>query len=100
MSRETNTEIFSELYEVIEERRDNPRESSYTSSLLEHEKGVNAVLEKIGEESTEVTLAAKEDDTDELVAESADLIYHLFVLLASKDLELDELVEELEERRG
>jgi len=96
----TDTEIIDELYEVIEDRRDNPREDSYTSSLLEHDKGVNAALEKLGEETTEVTLAAKDDDEDELVHESADLVYHLFVVLAAQGVELEDLLEELEERRG
>lgn len=94
------TQIIEELYEVIEDRRDNPKESSYTSSLLTHEKGENAVLEKIGEESTEVILAAKDDRKEEVVNESADLIYHLLVLLASKDIQLDDLIQELENRRG
>ncbi|MCX2819223.1 phosphoribosyl-ATP diphosphatase [Haladaptatus sp. F3-133] len=94
----TDTDIFEELYEVIEDRRDAPREDSYTSSLLEE--GVDAPLEKLGEEATEVTLAAKNDDTDELVHESADLIYHLYVVLTARDIELEEVVEELEERRG
>ena len=96
----TNTDIIEELYEVIEDRRDNPREDSYTSSLLEHDKGVNAALEKLGEEATEVTLAAKDDDKDELVHESADLVYHLFIVLAARGVELEDLLEELEERRG
>jgi len=94
----TDTEIFDELYDVIEDRRDNPREDSYTSRLLGE--GVDAPLEKLGEEATEVTLAAKKDDTDELVHESADLVYHLFIALAARGVELEELVEELEKRRG
>ncbi|MFP4174896.1 MAG: phosphoribosyl-ATP diphosphatase [Halobacteriales archaeon] len=94
----TDTGIFKELYDVVEDRRDEPREDSYTSSLLEE--GVDAPLEKLGEEATEVTLAAKNDDTDELVHESADLIYHLFVVLAARGVKIEEVVEELEERRG
>jgi phosphoribosyl-ATP pyrophosphohydrolase len=93
-------EVFEELYEVIEDRRDNPREDSYTSGLFEHEKGADAALEKLGEEATEVTLAAKNEDTDELVHESADLVYHLFVVLAAQEVELGEVIEELEKRRG
>jgi phosphoribosyl-ATP pyrophosphohydrolase len=96
----TDTEIIDELYEVIEDRRESPREDSYTSSLLDHDKGINAALEKLGEEATEVTLAAKDDDEDELVHESADLVYHLLVVLAAHDVELEDLLEELEERRG
>ena len=96
----TDTDIVDELYEVIEDRRENPREDSYTSSLFEHKKGINAPLEKLGEEATELTLAAKDDGKEELVHESADLIYHLFVVLAARGVELEELLEELEERRG
>ncbi|XGI83208.1 phosphoribosyl-ATP diphosphatase [Halorutilales archaeon Cl-col2-1] len=97
---DTQAQILRELFEVVEDRRENPSPESYTSSLLEHEKGINAVLEKIGEESTEVVLAAKDDDTGEVVEESADLIYHLLVLLAAKEIQLDDLLDELRERRG
>jgi phosphoribosyl-ATP pyrophosphohydrolase len=93
-------DVFEELYEVIEDRRDNPREDSYTSGLFEHKKGADAALEKLGEEATEVTLAAKNDDPDALVHESADLVYHLFVVLAAQEVELGEVIEELEKRRG
>lgn len=91
------SEIFREVYDVIEDRRENPREDSYTSKLLQHEKGENMVLEKLGEESTEVILASKDDEG--VVEESADLIYHLFVLLAQNEVEFDELETELEKRR-
>lgn len=96
----TDTDIIEELYEVVEDRRENPRDDSYTSSLFENQKGIDAPLEKLGEEATEVTLAAKDDDGDALVHESADLIYHLFVVLAARGVELEELLEELENRRG
>lgn len=99
MTEATDTEIIEELYAVIEDRRDNPSPDSYTSGLLEDD-DVNAVLEKVGEEATEVTIAAKDDATEELVHESADLVYHLFVLLAAKDIELEELLEELRKRRS
>lgn len=90
--------VLDELVAVIADRQEELPEDSYTASLFTHEKGENAVLEKIGEESTEVVLAAKDDD-DALVAESADLVYHLLVLLAMKDISLDELRAELRERR-
>jgi len=99
LTQDTDTEIVEELYAVIEDRRENPSPDSYTSSLLDGD-DVNAVLEKLGEEATEVTIAAKDDDPDELVHESADLVYHLFVLLAAEGVELEELLEELRKRRG
>jgi len=71
-------EILDELFEVIEQRKADLPEDSYTASLFTHEKGENAVLEKLGEESTELILAAKDDDREELAHESADIVYHLY----------------------
>jgi len=90
--------VLDELFDTIESRKAELPEESYTASLFTHEKGENAVLEKIGEESTETILAAKDDDLDELTYESADLVYHLLVLLAMKDLDLDDLRDELRDR--
>jgi phosphoribosyl-ATP pyrophosphohydrolase len=91
--------ILEELFDVIEDRKETLPEDSYTASLFTHEKGQNAVLEKIGEEATEVVLAAKDDETEELAHESADLVYHLLVLLAMHDMTLEDLLDELETRR-
>ncbi|MFP9192354.1 phosphoribosyl-ATP diphosphatase [Natronosalvus vescus] len=90
---------LAELFAVIEERKATLPEDSYTASLFTHEKGENAVLEKLGEETTELVLAAKDDDTDEIAYEAADIVYHLLVLLAMKDMELADLEAELEARR-
>ena len=90
--------VLDELFATIESRKAELPEGSYTASLFTHEKGENAVLEKVGEESTEAILAAKDDDLDELTAESADLVYHLLVLLAMKDLGVGDLRAELRER--
>lgn len=90
--------VLDQLFATIESRKAELPEGSYTASLFTHEKGDNAVLEKVGEESTEAILAAKDDDQEELTAESADLVYHLLVLLAMKDLDLDDLREELRDR--
>ncbi|PSP73164.1 phosphoribosyl-ATP diphosphatase [Halobacteriales archaeon QS_3_64_16] len=91
--------VLDELFAVIEQRRDTLPEDSYTASLFTHEKGENEVLEKIGEETTEVLLAAKDNDNEELAGEAADLVYHLLVLLAMKDMTLADLRKELRERR-
>ena len=91
--------IVAELFDVIEQRKAELPEDSYTASLFTHEKGENAVLEKLGEESTELVLAAKDDDRDEIAHEAADIVYHLLVLLSMKDMDLEELTEELEQRR-
>ena len=91
-------EILDELFAVIESRKAELPDESYTASLFTHEKGENAVLEKLGEETTELVLAAKDDDTEELAHEAADIVYHLLVLLAIKEMTLEDLREELRER--
>ena len=92
--------ILAELFDVIEDRKRRLPADSYTTSLFEHERGENAVLEKIGEECTELLLAAKDDDSGEIAHEAADLLYHLLVLLAMHDMDLEDLTAELTERRG
>lgn len=96
---EPTGDVIDEVFAVIEDRKAELPEDSYTTSLFTHEKGENRVLEKLGEETTEVILAAKDDANDELAAESADLLYHLLVLLSMKDMDLEDLRAELEERR-
>jgi phosphoribosyl-ATP pyrophosphohydrolase len=91
--------ILTELFAVIEDRKETLPEDSYTASLFTHEKGENAVLEKLGEETTELLLAAKDDDHDEIAHESADIVYHLLVLLAMKDMDIEDLRAELADRR-
>lgn len=92
-------DVLDELFDVIEDRKENLPEGSYTTSLFTHEKGENEVLEKLGEETTELILAAKDDDADEIAYESADIVYHLLVLLAMKNMDLEDLRAELAERR-
>jgi phosphoribosyl-ATP pyrophosphohydrolase len=94
-----DAEILDELFAVIEDRKANLPDDSYTASLFTHEKGENAVLEKLGEEMTELVLAAKDDDREEIAHESADIVYHLLVLLAMKEMDLTDLRAELRERR-
>ncbi|RNJ25601.1 phosphoribosyl-ATP diphosphatase [Halosegnis longus] len=91
-------DTLRELFDLIESRKAELPEDSYTTRLFTHEKGQNYVLEKLGEETTETILAAKDDDGEELAAESADLVYHLLVLLSMQELDLDDLLEELERR--
>ncbi|ELZ74088.1 phosphoribosyl-ATP diphosphatase [Haloferax sp. Atlit-10N] len=99
MDADTPTEeVLDELFATIESRKAELPEDSYTTTLFTHEKGENYVLEKLGEEMTETILAAKDDDREELLYESADLVYHLLVLLSMKDASLDDLREELKNR--
>jgi phosphoribosyl-ATP pyrophosphohydrolase len=91
--------VLSELFSVIEERKETMPEDSYTADLLDHGKGEDAVLEKLGEETTELILAAKAGEEAEIAHESADVVYHLLVLLAVTDVDLEALLAELRERR-
>ncbi len=90
--------IIREVYQVLEERRDNPIDS-YTSKIMQDsdKRAEDKILEKIGEECAEVLIASKNDEN--LVYESADLIFHTLLLLVYKGVELDELFEEFERRR-
>jgi len=91
--------VLAELFAVIEDRKERLPEGSYTASLFTHEKGEDAVLEKLGEEATELILAAKNGDDDALTGEAADVVYHLLVLLAANDVPLERLLAELRDRR-
>jgi phosphoribosyl-ATP pyrophosphohydrolase len=93
------TDVIDELFEVIEQRKEQLPEDSYTASLFSHEKGENAALEKLGEETTEVMLAAKDKNRDALTHEAADVVYHLLVVLAMYDVTVEDLRTELAERR-
>ncbi|WP_276245626.1 phosphoribosyl-ATP diphosphatase [Haladaptatus sp. YSMS36] len=92
-------DVIDELFALIESRKEELPEGSYTTSLFTHEKGENAVLEKLGEEVTELILAAKDDDHDELAHEAADIVYHMLVLLSMKDMDVADLRTELNARR-
>lgn len=88
---------LSELYEVVLNRKANRVEGSYTSYLFD--KGLDKILKKIGEESAEVIIAAKNDDKSELIYEISDLLYHLTVLMVEKGVNFKEIDDELEKRR-
>jgi phosphoribosyl-ATP pyrophosphohydrolase/phosphoribosyl-AMP cyclohydrolase len=90
--------FLTELERVIADRDKNRPEGSYTTSLLES--GIKRIAQKVGEEGVETALAAAAGDDNELLNESADLIYHLLVLLRSRKLELGTLVEVLKVRHG
>ena len=89
--------LLHELYELIKRRREERPEGSYTTYLFD--KGLDKILKKVGEESAETIIAAKNDDPKQLVAETADLLYHLLVMLVAKNVNLDEVRNELAQRR-
>jgi len=81
---------------VIKDRKDNPNDSSYTSSLFE--KGMNKIAQKVGEEAVEVVIEAKDDNDDLFVNEAADLLYHYLILLQAKEMTLEDVVAVLKDR--
>ena len=85
------------LYEVVINRKEHPQENSYTCYLFE--KGLDKILKKCGEECTEMVIAAKNLDNVELANEMSDLIYHMMVLMAQRELPLEDVMAVLEERR-
>jgi len=91
--------VLQELWEVIEERRKHPREDSYVYHILSHEKGVNRILEKVGEETVEFILAAKDGKKEEIIREGADLVFHFLLALKALDVEFEEVLRELRRRR-
>lgn len=90
-------DTLSGLYEVVKDRQKNPQEGSYTCYLFE--KGLDKILKKCGEECSEMIIAAKNQDNDELKNEISDLVYHVLVLMAERGLPLEDVQAVLEERR-
>ena len=88
--------MIAELFEIILDRQRNPVEGSYTNQLLEA--GYQRTAQKVGEEAVEVIIAAGSQGKQRLVEESADLVYHLLVLLADQEVSLAEVEAELERR--
>ena len=84
------------LFDVIETRRQNPSAESYTSSLFAE--GLPKIAQKVGEEGTEVVVAALAQDDQRLIEEVADLTYHTLVLLAARGLKIEAILAELEKR--
>ena len=96
-SRSNSWDHLKELYSIAVERRENPKEGSYTNYLFD--KGIDKILKKVGEECAEVIIAAKNGSKGEIVYEAADLLYHLSVMLAALGVNWDDVYAELESRR-
>lgn len=86
-----------ELEKIILDRKSNPSEISYTSKLFS--KGINKIAQKVGEEAVELVIEAKDDDCELFKSEAADLLFHLLILLAAKNVSLDEVLETLRNRK-
>jgi phosphoribosyl-ATP pyrophosphohydrolase len=92
------TDTLSQLEQTIESRKGAPRESSYVAAL--HAKGLNSILKKIGEEATETVIAAKGGVREEVIYETADLLFHTMVLLSHQNIKFAEVLAELARREG
>jgi phosphoribosyl-ATP pyrophosphohydrolase/phosphoribosyl-AMP cyclohydrolase len=89
--------VLDQLYQVILDRKQNPQPGSYTAQLFE--RGMAEIAKKVGEESIELIVAALGQSNERLVSETADLLYHSFVLLAARGVPLAQVEAELEKRR-
>lgn len=84
--------VFEEVFSVIEDRKEHPKEGSYTNYLFD--KGIDKILKKVGEEATEIVIAAKNPNPNEIKYEIADFLYHMMVLMAEKGVTWEEITEE------
>lgn len=90
-------DVFQGVYDVVAHRKANPKEGSYTNYLFD--KGIDKILKKVGEETAEVIIGAKNEGKAEIVYEIADLIYHLTVLMVEKEATWEDIYDELDKRR-
>lgn len=89
-------QVFEKEYQTIIDRKNNPKEGSYTNYLFD--KGIDKILKKVGEECTEIIIAAKNPDPEEIKYEIADFLYHCMVLMAEKDVTWDDITKEIAQR--
>lgn len=82
-------DAFKDMYDVVVDRRANPQEGSYTCYLFD--KGIDKILKKCGEECTEMVIAAKNNDKDELANEINDLLYHMIVMMAERGVTVEDI---------
>lgn len=89
-------QVFEEVFDVIKDRKIHPKEGSYTNYLFD--KGIDKILKKLGEEATEIVIAAKNPNPNEIKYEISDFLYHMMVLMAEKDVTWEEITTELANR--
>jgi len=96
-SLQSGSEVLQEVFDIILDRKVHPKEGSYTNYLFN--KGIDKILKKIGEEACEVVIASKNGSAEEIKSEIADLLYHIMVLLAEREMNLTDIFSELEKRK-
>jgi phosphoribosyl-ATP pyrophosphohydrolase len=87
--------VLNAIYKIIEDRSKTQPENSYVCALLNDPKGINKILEKVGEETTETIIAVKDGDKNEIIYETSDLLFHLLVMLFECGVTPDEISAEL-----
>ncbi len=88
--------VFNQVYDVIKDRKENPKEGSYTNYLFD--KGIDKILKKVGEECTEIVIAAKNPDPEEIKYEISDFLYHCMVLMVERGVTWEDITKELDNR--
>jgi phosphoribosyl-ATP pyrophosphohydrolase/phosphoribosyl-AMP cyclohydrolase len=88
--------VLEDVYDIILDRKENPKEGSYTNYLFD--RGIDKILKKVGEEATEIVIAAKNPEPEELKYEISDFLYHMMVLMAEKGVTWEEITQELSQR--
>lgn len=88
--------VLEDVYAIILDRKANPKEGSYTNYLFD--KGLDKILKKIGEEASEIIIAAKNPDSADIKYEISDFMYHMMVLMAEKGVTWEEITQELSQR--
>lgn len=94
---QNNEDVLKELYLSITDRKNNPREGSYTNYLFRE--GIDKILKKVGEESAEVIIASKNESKEEMIYEISDLVYHVIVLMINQGVFIEDIKKELVKRR-
>ena len=89
---------LEELYKIIEDRKRKMPENSYVTSLFRE--GADRIIQKVGEESTEVIIAAKNESKERIISEVADLIFHILILLSFKKIKVSDILRELKRRQN
>ena len=95
-SEDNPLKVFEEVLDIIKDRKVNPKEGSYTNYLFD--KGIDKILKKLGEEATEIVIAAKNPNPNEIKYEISDFLYHMMVLMVEKGVTWEEITEELAKR--
>ncbi len=96
-NKKNNLYFLDKLQQIIKDRRNNPSEKSYVSSLFA--KGINKIAQKVGEEAVEIVIEAKDNNDELFKGEAADLLFHYLILLEQKNIPLSDIIKVLEERQ-